>query len=68
MSDLVRFPGTYLIKDVRFWQRYLPLSAIGEVSCFSDQNSNCIINQDVKEIICLDKRKSLFFYADEMSF
>ena len=23
MSDLVRFPETYLIKDVWFWQRYL---------------------------------------------
>ena len=24
LSDLVPFPETYLIKDVQFWQRYLP--------------------------------------------
>ena len=28
MSDFVRFPETYLIKDVPFWQRYLPLIII----------------------------------------
>jgi hypothetical protein len=56
MSDLVRFPETYLIKDVQSWKRYLPpktqytlsylsrnAAAVGEESCFSEQNSNNIL-------------------------
>ena len=97
MSNLVQFPETYLIKDVRFWQRYLPQKpictiflfvsksrwfpseifhlSIGEVRCFSDQNSNRIINQDCKEKIGLELRGkghisrvfSLWFLKNRMS-
>ena len=40
--------------------------SIGKVSCFSNQNSNCIINQDSKGIICLN-RKDSYFSAEEMA-
>ena len=39
--------------------RFIFRLSIGEVSCFSNQNSNCIIDQDFKDIICLYKRKSI---------
>ena len=66
MSNLVQFPETYLIKDVRFWQIKIPTpltTPLKPNSGFLDQNSNHINNQDSKEIIYLDRKSSFIFLS-----
>ena len=66
MSDLVQFPETYLIKDVRFWQIKIPTpltTPLKPNSGFLDQNSNHINNQDSKEIIYLNRKNSFIFLS-----